>query len=126
MQFDNYAIRQLTEEDTLNYFKLIENNRPRLEDFFAGAVSRTKTIEDTRQFVIEKISAKTHLPFVIVDKSCDKIIGYIDIKSIEWYIPKGELGCFVDKEYANLGISTKAVAQITDYCFKVLKFHKCF
>jgi hypothetical protein len=47
MQFDNYTIRPLTTEDLAAYFQLVEKNRKRLEGFFTGTVSRTKTLEDT-------------------------------------------------------------------------------
>ena len=129
MKFDNYIIRQVCEEDADNYFSLIDNNRKRLEDFFAGTVSKTKTPEDTKLFVseiIKKSEAKTYLPFVIVDTSTQQIIGYIDVKSIDWNIPKAELGCFIDEKYAGQGISNKALSKITEYCFDVLKFNKLF
>ena len=47
MKFDHFKIALLQPEESQAFFDLIENNRPRLEDFFAGTVSRTQTLEDT-------------------------------------------------------------------------------
>ncbi|MHB1278878.1 MAG: hypothetical protein ACYC1Q_10815 [Bacteroidia bacterium] len=47
MNFANYRIRLIETTDLEAYYLLIENNRERLEDFFTGTVSRTKTFEET-------------------------------------------------------------------------------
>lgn len=111
MHFDNYTIRFLELTDTEAYFKLIDSNRNRLVDYFAGTVSRTHTLQDTKEFVIERIKKrdeKIYLPYVIVDENNKTIIGFIDVKNIDWRIPKGELGCYLDAKYAGKGIAKKA------------------
>src|ERR1700741_3067320 len=103
MTFDNYTIRLLEPGDLEAYYKLIETNRKRLEDGFAGTVSRTLTFEATREFVIERIQKakeRTYFPFIIIDHKTNEIAGFIDIKNIDWKIPKGELGCYADAKYA--------------------------
>lgn len=129
MQFDSYSIRLLTTQDVDAYFQLVEKNRQRLEDFFTGTVSKTKTIEDTRNFVseiIQKVKEKTYFPYIIMDNSCNRIIGFLDLKNIDWNIPKSELGCYIDEDYANKGITTKAFRLFCDFCFSEYKFKKLF
>jgi len=129
MQFDNYLLRPLDSDDTIDLFTLIDSNRKRLEDFFAGTVIRNKTLDDTRQFVPEvlaKSGNRTYFPFVIVDKTTNKMIGYTDIKNIDWNIPKAEIGYFIDKDYEGKGVTSKAVEKIVEYCFDELKLHKIF
>ena len=48
MKFDHYSIRPLRPTDLNNYYALVENNKERLEDFFAGTVSRTGTFNATK------------------------------------------------------------------------------
>jgi ribosomal-protein-serine acetyltransferase len=129
MDFDNFSIRILTIEDQEEFFDLISRNRPRLEAFFSGTVSRTRTLEDTKDYVLEivkKAEQKSYLPFVLIDNRDNSLIGFIDIKNVDWNIPKGELGCFIDEAYANKGISTKAMKTFTDFCFKTYGFNKLF
>src|SRR5688572_6096114 len=107
MNFDHYSIRPLHTNDAEDYFTLIDKNRKRLEDFFAGTVAKNKTIIDTQLFiadVLEKAEKKIYFPFVIVDTETQKLIGYTDIKSIDWNIPKAELGFYVDENYEGKGI----------------------
>jgi ribosomal-protein-serine acetyltransferase len=129
MNFDNFSIRLLTTEDQQEFFNLIDRNRRRLEVFFSGTVSKTKTLEDTKEYVteiIKKAEQRIYLPFLFINTHDGSLIGFIDIKNIDWNIPKGELGCFIDEAYANKGISTKALKVFTDYCFATYGFKKLF
>ncbi len=129
MNFDNFSIRLLSPDDCSDFFNLIERNRPRLEAFFSGTVSKTRSLEDTQEYITEilkKIDQKTYLPFFLVNTYDNSLIGFVDIKNIDWNIPKGELGCFIDEYYSNKGISKKALINFTDFCFKNYGFKKLF
>lgn len=129
MQFDQYSIRLLTTDDLEPYFEMVEKNRPRLESFFTGTVSKTKTFEDTRNFLTEitqKAKDRTYFPFVLIDDSTNKIIGFFDLKNIDWNIPKSETGCYIDEEYAGKGITAKAFEVFCEHCFKEYNFKKLF
>jgi ribosomal-protein-serine acetyltransferase len=51
MNTDNYEIRLLHVDDLYAYFKMVDKNRSRLEQFFTGTVSRTQTLEATAEFL---------------------------------------------------------------------------
>ncbi len=129
MNFDNFEVRLLELKDLEKYFSLIENNRKRLEGFFTGTVSRTRTFEDTETFlkeIIQKRYAKLYYAFVIEDNENNEFVGFIDIKNIDWNIPKAELGCYTDERYAGKGITTKAFSLFVGYCFDHFGFVKLF
>jgi ribosomal-protein-serine acetyltransferase len=129
MTFDNYSIQLLRNEDLQAYFQLIERNRPRLADFFTGTVAKTKTLESTKTYLAEiskKTEEKIYFPFVVVDNSNNSFAGFLDIKNIDWSVPKAELGCYMDEAYAGKGISSKALATFTNYCFNEFGFKKLF
>jgi ribosomal-protein-serine acetyltransferase len=129
MRFDNYSIRLLTTEDLSEYFELVKRNRKRLEDFFTGTVSRTGTLESTREFVLDMMNRtreRTYFPYLLVDDTDQKIIGFFDLKNIDWNIPKSEVGCYIDEGYAGKGLVTKAFGLFCDFCFTEFKFSKLF
>jgi len=129
MEFDQYTIRLLNQNDLQDYFNLIETNRKRLEDFFAGTVAITQTIEDTQQHVNDILSQaanKKYFPFVVIDTTNNKMVASVQVKNIDWSIPKGELGYYIDTAYEGKGIVTKATKLIIDHCFDELKFNKLF
>src|SRR5687768_17403068 len=129
MTFDHYLIRFLTINDLDQYFELIDSNRKRLEDFFAGTVAITKTLEDTRihlQDVVSKSETKDYFPFVVIDTNTNMPIASIQAKSVDWNISKAELGYYIDQEYEGKGIITRAVSLIIDYCFDEIKLKKLY
>ena len=129
MDFDTYHIRPLSADDAENYFDLINHNRKRLEDFFAGTVAKNKSLEDTHKFITdisEKRERKIYFPFVITETTTKSLIGYTDIKSIDWNVPKAELGFFIEEHYEGKGIVSKAVSKIVEHCFKTLQMKKLF
>ena len=129
LDFDPYAIRLLQTGDAGHFFTLLEANRPRLEDYFSGTVARTRTLEQTQQYVseiMERMEAQTYYPYFIVAGSQEAPIGFVDVKNIDWNIPKAELGCFMDHRYAGKGIAHRAMQVLIEHLFHDRGFHKLF
>ena len=127
MQFDHYTIRLLTLDDTHAFYLMVDKNRARLEDFFTGTVSRTATMEATKEFVADitrRAEERTYFPYVIIDNTNHKIIGYLDLKNIDWTIPKAEMGGYMDEGYAGKGITAKAFEVFCAHCFEIHGFQK--
>ena len=129
IKFDNYTIRPLEISDLNQYYKLIERNRKRLEDFFTGTVSKTKDLDSTKNFLVEidqKRKNKEYFPYLVVDDLTNEFVAFIDLKNLDWSIPKTELGCYTDKSFAGKGLTTKAIKLFVDYCFKNFGFKKIY
>jgi RimJ/RimL family protein N-acetyltransferase len=129
IDFENYTIRPLEVSDLKAYFDLVERNRKRLEDFFTGTVSRTKDFTETKIFLTElsaKREAKQYFPFVLVDNLTNEFAAFIDLKNLDWTIPKAEIGCYTDGKYAGKGLTTTAMRLFVDYCFDNFKLKKIF
>ena len=129
MNFDHFSLRLLALDDLDPYYELVQRNRERLAEHFVGTVSRTKTLEEAQEFVEEMIRhtiSNTYFPYVIVDQNENNIIGFIDLKSIDWSIPKTQIGFYIDEAYAGKGIITEAIQLICDICFQDKGFEKLF
>lgn len=127
MQFNNYKISLLKASESEAFFNLIENNRARLEDFFAGTVSKTQTLKDTIEYSAEieqRIECKSYFPFIITDTKTGNFVGLVDVKNMDWNIPKAELGLFIDQHYEGKGITTKAMHLVIDYIVNEYRFKK--
>ncbi|MDT0558648.1 GNAT family protein [Ichthyenterobacterium sp. W332] len=127
MNFQQYSISLLDSSQGEQLFSLIANNRSRLEDFFAGTVSKTETLEATIAYskVIEmRIAEKSYFPFMIIDTNTNQFAGLVDVKNIDWSIPKAELGAFIDTHYESKGIVTEATRLVIDYIVEQYGFKK--
>ncbi len=127
MTFNNFKIELLSESGGEAFYNLIDKNRTRLEDFFAGTVSKTRTLEDTLNYchdIQERIKALSYLPYMIIDIDTNEFVGLVDVKNIDMNVPKAELGSFIDSRYESMGIVSKATSLVVDHIVKEYKFVK--
>lgn len=116
-------------EDLQVYFEMISRNRERLLQYFAGTVSKTNNFDDTKVFLIDmenRMKERSYFPYVLVDIDTGALIGFYDLKNIEWTVPKTEIGYFIDVQYEGKGIGAKALKVFCDHCFSAYGFEKLF
>ncbi len=126
-QFDHYTFQEFDPKKGDLFFQLIDQNRSQLEDFFPGTLSENLSLADTQNYcesVVRKITAKSYFPYTIEDDRTGQLIGLVDVKNINWKIPKGELGYFIDQNYAGKGITSKALGLLVDYLVMTYGFKK--
>ncbi len=124
-----YHLELLSLAKAESFFTLIHNNKTRLEDFFAGTVKKTSSLKATLEYcsVIEnKIERKTYLPYLIVETKTGQLLGLIDIKNIDWNIPKAELGAFIDAKYEGKGLITHFMSVVINQIVDQYNFKKLF
>ena len=127
ISFRDFKIVLLETNQWEAFYQLIENNRQRLKTFFAGTVAKTKSLDVAKQYgaQMEKdISGKHYFPFIILDKVTNEFIGLIDVKNINWSIPKAELGYFIDHKYEGQGIISEGLGLLINYLVKTYHFKK--
>ena len=125
--FKNYIVRDFDTTESAAFFKLVNDNRQRLEDFFPGTIAETKTPENTRNYckrMQEWKDGKEYFPFVIIDLEDNSFVGYIDVKRIDWKIPKAEMGYFIDSRYEGKGIISKALSFVLQHLADQYNFKK--
>jgi RimJ/RimL family protein N-acetyltransferase len=125
--FNNYQMLLLQEKDSTSFFNLIQKNKERLSDFFAGTIVKTETLETTQAYckeIANRIEHRTYFPYLIKEKASEKLVGFIDIKNINWEVPKAELGAFIDTDFEGKGVITHHLIQLIDTIVKEYGFKK--
>ncbi|MDO5968505.1 GNAT family protein [Flavivirga aquimarina] len=125
--YKNFKIAPLDLVESEKLFNLIDSNRKRLEDFFAGTVSKTKTLHDTISYcreIEQKVLDKSYFPFIISDLNTNAFIGLIHVFNMDWNIPKAEIGYFIDAKYEGQGVISKSLDLTIEYLSEVYQFKK--
>ncbi len=120
------VIRRFKEQDGEAFFKLIQDNRERLEDRFPNP-AQIHSAEESAAFVHQKLSdwyAQSCYSFAVWDTDSANIIGYIELNNIYWDIPKAEGLLFIDREYEGQGIMTEVVLMVLSFIFEQMKLKK--
>lgn len=123
----NAKLQLLTINDVTRFFQLIDKNKTPLTLYFPGTVKENETLEKTEAYIQTKLrahKARAYFPFGIFQN--EQLIGIVQIKNIDWQIPKCELGYFLDKDFKGQGIITQKVGEVVQYCFETLELKKVF
>ena len=110
-------------------FNLIQKNKPRLIDSFPKLLSATETLEETKNFVQQKIfdwNKNKAFGFLIFHKSANLLIGHFNLKDIDWKLRKCELAYFIDEDFNHQGLTTEALHRLLSVCFEELHFMHVF
>lgn len=125
--FGNFRIIGFDTNQASALFTLIDANRTRLETYFAGTVKHTKTLEETidycRQIAIWK-EDKSYFMYPILDTKRNTLIGLIDVKNIDWNVPKAEIGYFIDHKQQGKGVISNALKILIRFLIKEYHFKK--
>jgi ribosomal-protein-alanine N-acetyltransferase len=120
--------RLLLQPYALNYsasfFELIQDNRAILAESFPLLLSSTATIPDTKDFIQQRIfdwNKNKAFGFFFFLKEKEPLIGYLNIKDIDWKTAKGEIAYFIDRDYYQQGLATEALRELLHICFEELE-----
>ena len=128
-EIEECIIRTINRFDAPEFFRLMNENTNRLEDYFAGTVAKTRDLKSTEEYCLkieQLIADKEYIPFLLIDKKSNKAIGLIDFKNIDWNVPKAEIGAFIDSKSEGAGIISKAGSELIDKVVKHFKFRKVY
>lgn len=126
---DDFLIKTIDRNDAREFFQLIKKNTDRLEDYFAGTVAKTKSLEATEEFCLkteELIQNETYIPFLLIHQKSKKAVGLIDFKNIDWNVPKAEVGAFIDVDSEGKGLISKVGSLLIDTLAKQYQFKKIY
>lgn len=109
------------------FYDLIENNRQRLLDYFPNTSKEISSPEKAKNHLencLLKRELKEQYLFGVFDSQ--KLVGYLNVKNIDWNLPKCELGYFIDLHHQGKGIMTEQVKSALLFCFENLKMEKVY
>ena len=127
LTFDKYSIESLDTAKGKAFFELIDSNRTRLEAYFPGTIRENRTLSvslENMKNLDKRLIDKSYYPFVVIDTENQHYAGFVDVKSIDWRVPKGEVGYFVDQDYEGQGVISQALTLVGDYMASTYGFKK--
>ena len=121
------VVRRFRENDGQAFHELVQRNKSRIEDHMPKTVRETTTVTAGEIFIRTKLSRwllQEEFAFGVWEEKSAKLIGYIRIFNINWDVPHGEIGYFIDKDFNQQGIMTEVLTAIVHFSFQQLKLEK--
>ena len=121
---DNLVLRQLSEEDAMPLFKVIDSNRKFLREWLPW-LDTSKRPEDTLYFIkttLEQFSNNDG--FAAGIWYGDSVVGTIGFHKIDWLNRSVEIGYWLSEAHQGKGIVTKACKAFIDHAFGEWYLHR--
>ncbi len=122
-------LKSFTVSDSQALYNLIQQNKDRLIDSFPITLDNTSNETVTGYFIQKKNAdweERISFAFGMRESQSNQLIGYINIKNIDWVIPRAELAYFIDSGFEGRGLMKEALNKIIEFCFEELKMYRLF
>jgi RimJ/RimL family protein N-acetyltransferase len=129
IETERLVLRAYAPDDAANLSALISRNQAELADSFPKLVARVATRGDAAGHIQEKSelrSSRKAFWHGIWLKSGGPQIGEITIKNVDWDIPSGELGYFIDPAHRRKGLASEAMRALLSTCLGDLGFRRIY
>jgi RimJ/RimL family protein N-acetyltransferase len=114
--------------DVSELYLLLQNNQAHFREYFPIMLA-LDTIEKCTKFIQEQIDGilnKSKLAYGIYDLETNTYLGHIFMKDIDWFVPKGQIGYFIDEKWQRKGLTTEALEAFSQHCFDLWKLEKLY
>lgn len=121
------VVRRFRENDGSAFYTLLQDNHSRLTDFFPELARRINSPLQAEWLVRAWLADWLQLRafhFAIWEKEQASIIGFIQLKQIDWEVPKAEVSFFIDRHFENQGLMTEVLEHLVDFAFRELDLEK--
>jgi RimJ/RimL family protein N-acetyltransferase len=121
------VFRRVREGEGAAFYKLFQENRVRLKDYFWTLSAQVNTEPACELWVRKKLAdwLKNEAYFFgIWDKNTALLIGFISLEKVDWSLPRAEVEFFIDKKHGQKGIMTEVLNQLIEFAFDQLKMQK--
>ena len=121
------VVRRFRENEGLQLFDLFSDNNSWIIDHFPQTMKLISDKENAEFYIRRKIAAwmlQEEYCMGIFDNDSAQLIGFIRIFDIDWHVPRGEIGFFIDQDFVQKGIMTEVMIKLMDFIFNQLELEK--
>ena len=122
------VVRRFREGDGKAFYKLLGDNRDYLLDHFpllmAEAAKNWKASEAFVRECIAEWLLQQRFAMGVWHNETTELVGFVQVFNLDWGVPMGELGYFIDKSLIRQGIMTEVLARVVRFSFLQLELDK--
>ncbi|MCP9237138.1 GNAT family N-acetyltransferase [Lewinella sp. JB7] len=122
------VVRRFRENDGSAFYRLLDGNRDYLLDHFPHLIaeagqSKIEAEVFVRECIAEWLLQRRYAMGIWLNDSTE-LVGFIQVFNLDWSIPSGEMGYFIDRSLIRQGIMTEVLARVVRFSFLQLELDK--
>lgn len=123
LETENYLLRGLTMGDTAELFGFMRDKET-MKFITPHPVQSVEDMEVKVQGQLDSYEARKEIPWVIVNKSNEEVVGQFSLHKLNMWHEKAEMGVTIKKDYQNKGVMTEILEQVLAFGFEILGLNR--
>jgi [ribosomal protein S5]-alanine N-acetyltransferase len=123
LETKNYQLRGISLEDALSLFDLMRD-ADTMKYITPHPVQTLGDMEEKIKGQLTNFHNEKEIPWVIIQKSKQDIIGIFRLHKVHMWHKKAEIGAVIQKDHQQKGVMTEILAVILNYGFNVLGINR--
>ncbi|KQL51220.1 alanine acetyltransferase [Heyndrickxia shackletonii] len=123
IETDNYYLRGLTLEDAANMFPFMSDHET-MKYITPHPVRTIKELEASILRNLENFKQKKEIPWSIVHKQNNQVVGMFRFHKLHTWHQKVEMGVVIHKDFQKKGVMTEILPEILEFGFNTLGLNR--
>lgn len=123
LETKSYILRGMNIDDSRKLFTFM-GDRETMKYLTPHPVETEKEMKDYIIASLEKLSQQKELPWVVINKETEELIGMFRLHKLNMWHKKAEMGVVIRKEFQERGVMTEILRMMIPYCFQVLDLNR--
>jgi [ribosomal protein S5]-alanine N-acetyltransferase len=123
LETKNYQLRGISFEDALSLFDFMRDVET-MKYITPHPVQTLVDMEEKIKSQLTNFHNKKEIPWVVIQKSTQDIIGLFRLHKVHMWHKKAEMGVVIQRDHQQKGVMTEILAVILNYGFNVLGINR--
>ncbi|MDE5416284.1 GNAT family N-acetyltransferase [Alkalihalobacterium chitinilyticum] len=123
LETENYFLRGMTNEDVTDLFAFMSNSET-MKFITPHPVKSEHELQATIETSLENFREEKEIPWVIIHKQSDEIVGMFRFHKLNLWHKKTEMGVVIRRDFQRRGVMSEILASVLPYGFNTLGLNR--
>ena len=123
IQTDHYYLTAMKESYASQMFSFL-GDRETMKFLTPHPPESVSEVTETIRESLKGLQDQKEIPWVIKEKSTDRIIGMFRLHKLNFWHKKTEMGVVISREFQKRGVMTELMPEILSFCFNELELNR--
>src|SRR5699024_9549725 len=119
LETENYILRGMTEADVPEVFTFLSDTET-MKFITPHPIKTEAEAGDTVRDYLRKYKGQKEIPWVIVDKKTDRLIGQLRFRGLNLWHKKTDMNVVIRNDYQSKGVMTELMEKVLEFGFETL------
>lgn len=120
---NHYILRSVTIDDTYALFSILSNKNT-MRFITANPIKSKEEMHKAIVKSLTKFADRQEIPWVIIDKDSQSLIGQFRLHKLDFWHRKAEMGAVIHEDIQGKGVMTEILKTMIPFVFETLELNK--